>query len=375
MTKAPNDEPQSQSLSRTSASRRRTLSIILTRIIVPCWVLAGVIFKLSHATPTNLPPTIIQLGVKTMGIDAHWLLATLLVLELFAVAVMFFFTRWARPMAVFMLVAFCLILLAEIFQGNVTSCGCFGTLPIPPWVMLIIDGSLLAGVLLTWQRSEAVDNNAYLLAFVMACFVLVAGFTYIRILGVKSANQRVVTITEPNNETSDVSNPSQTDIENGNSIPTNQSTVTEIQLPSFYYIDDPNAWVGQSFRSIDLYKYMKEKPKDLDKGKRYVVFYRKTCDHCEELIYDHFYGEPVVPSTLVAFPEDSNGYATVGLWDMPCDGCELLELPVGPDWAIEPPLVIALNNGKIVCVSEAEESYEPQCLPWHVEAGLIEPPN
>jgi hypothetical protein len=185
MTKAPNDEPQSQSLSRTSASRRRTLSIILTRIIVPCWVLAGVIFKLSHATPTNLPPTIIQLGVKTMGIDAHWLLATLLVLELFAVAVMFFFTRWARPMAVFMLVAFCLILLAEIFQGNVTSCGCFGTLPIPPWVMLIIDGSLLAGVLLTWQRSEAVDSNAYLLAFVMACFVLVAGFTYIRILGVK----------------------------------------------------------------------------------------------------------------------------------------------------------------------------------------------
>ncbi len=374
MTNTPTNESQPG-----PRSRRKTLGIILTRIVIPCWVLAGVIFKLAHATPTNLPPTILDLGHKNLGIDAHWLLATLLVLELFAVAVMFFFARWARPMAVFMLVAFCIILLAEIFQGNVTTCGCFGTLPIPPWVMLIIDGSLLAAVLLTWQRREPIESNAYLLAVVAACFVLIAGFTYIRVLGVKASNQRMVETTSPvepqtTAQSSEVTDTNQSSSANNTSVAPNQPTTNLIQLPSFYSVDDPDAWVGKPFQSIDLYKYMTVKPKDLNKGKRYIVFYRKTCDHCEELIWDHFYGEPVAPTTLIAFPESADGFATAGVWDMPCDGCEMLELPVGPDWWIEPPMVIALNNGKVVCVSEAEESTEPQCLPWHVEAGLVDAP-
>lgn len=379
MPNAPLGESNSQAVEPSSGNTRWKIGIVLTRIVVPCWVLAGVIFKLAEATPTNLPPTILQVGLKGLGMDAHWLLATLLALELFAVAVMFFLSRWARPMAVFMLVAFCLILLAEVFQGNVTSCGCFGTLPIPPWVMLIIDGSLLAGVLLTWQRQERSDTSGYVLALAAAFFVLLTGFTYIRVLGVKKDNQRVVVV-EPTVAPGGSEGPTQNDLGTTSNPDPNSASAPEqgtntVQLPSFYYINDTDEWVGKPLSSIDLFKYMTKKPKDWNKGKRYLVFYRRTCDHCEELIYDHFYGEPHVPTTLVAFPEDTSGYATEGLWDMPCDGCEMLELPVGPDWAIEPPLVIALNNGRIVCASEAEESSEPQCLPWHVEAGFVDPPN
>src|SRR5690606_9218291 len=84
------------------------------------------------------------------GLDLDWLLATLISLEFMLVAVMVFIARLARPAAVFTLSVFCLVLLNELRIGNFTSCGCLGNVPMKPWQMLVIDGTLLAGVIACW---------------------------------------------------------------------------------------------------------------------------------------------------------------------------------------------------------------------------------
>ena len=49
---------------------------------------------------------------------------------------------------------------------------------------------------------------------------------------------------------------------------------------------------------------------------------------------------------------------------MPCEACERLELPLGCDWLVTPPVVIALEDGVVRCAKEAEEPDEPECLIW-----------
>lgn len=126
---------------------------VLTRIVVPLWVLAGATFKLVERSPENLPSQIWKTAAG-WHIDLFQLLAVLIALEIAIAAVMIFLPRLSRIAAIFMLGVFCLVLLNEMRVGNVTSCGCFGKIPMPPWVMLIIDGSLLLAVLGTGSRQN-----------------------------------------------------------------------------------------------------------------------------------------------------------------------------------------------------------------------------
>ena len=83
------------------------------------------------------------------------------------------------------------------------------------------------------------------------------------------------------------------------------------------------------------------------------------------LLEFHFgFGAPV-PTTLVAVPENQEGFATEGLLDNPCLDCRAAELPPGVNWIMTPPMVIALRDGEVVCVKEAEDSDAPECLPFH----------
>src|SRR5687767_13912390 len=119
---------------------------ILCRVVVPIWVLTGAIFKLYARTPGNLPSDIVN-SAKEYGVDLHVLLAVLISLEILAAAVMIFVPRLSRYAAIVMLSVFCLVLLNELRIGNFKSCGCLGDIPIKPWQMLIIDSTLLLGVI------------------------------------------------------------------------------------------------------------------------------------------------------------------------------------------------------------------------------------
>ncbi len=123
------------------------LGLALCRILVPGWVLLGAVIKLSEADPHTLPAKTILVLAGHMGIGLDVLLATLVALELMAVAVMLSLGRMARPMAIVVLSVFCLVMIGEMVNGNFISCGCLGRQSLPPGVMLAIDGVLLFGVM------------------------------------------------------------------------------------------------------------------------------------------------------------------------------------------------------------------------------------
>jgi len=130
-------------MARPNAAR---IGWVLSRVVVPMWVAAGAVVKLIELSPRTLPKETILNVADQWGLNLYYVLATLIAAELLAVVVMLMVSRLARPMALFTLSLFCLILIGELVQGNLANCGCFGDIPVPPWAMLIVDGLLLLGV-------------------------------------------------------------------------------------------------------------------------------------------------------------------------------------------------------------------------------------
>ena len=129
------------------------IGFALVRIIVPLWIATGALFKMTEADPRLLPGTIRDLATMA-GISAEGLfplLAVLISLECFAIAVMVFLPKLARAMAIFMLVSFCAILISEMMQGA-SSCGCLGGYSPAPWQMFAVDAVMLVAVLIFPSR-------------------------------------------------------------------------------------------------------------------------------------------------------------------------------------------------------------------------------
>jgi len=129
-----------------AAPLTHTLSIILSRIVTPAWLLTGALFKLYFDMPRALPMTIWK-PAHAWGIDLQILLHVIVGIELLMVGVMVLSSRWARPLAIFILTLFSLILIGEILLDN-DSCGCLGKIHTPPLLILIIDGIILLGEIL-----------------------------------------------------------------------------------------------------------------------------------------------------------------------------------------------------------------------------------
>ncbi|MCH7847709.1 MAG: hypothetical protein IIB53_05035, partial [Planctomycetes bacterium] len=158
-----------------AGSVRGKIGMVLCRIVVPAWVLTGAIFKLLSGTPATLP-TIFQDLAKDMGVPMDPLLYTLIALELFAIGVMLFVGRFARLMAGFMLGSFCLILIGEMIN-NAASCGCFGgKIDIKPWQMLVVDGTLLLGVICLAAKRPKTKTTGMTAPAVMGLVLLMLGF-------------------------------------------------------------------------------------------------------------------------------------------------------------------------------------------------------
>jgi len=315
------------------------IGLILVRFLVPFWVLAGAAAKLAERSPKLLPEHL--RGVLTdIGLDLHIALSIFLTIEFAAIAVMVLLPRLARITGIFMLGVFCLVLLYEIVNGNVTSCGCLGSVSPPPWLMLAIDLTLLVLVAALPVRPLrlAGDRAAWGLVTLLAVVLGIVSFT--RVLGGATGVQIVI---DP---------------------AADGAAATTTQLPAYYALDTTD-WPGQPAEDIDLLSWVPGLSDSIQNGQHYVIFYSRTCDHCYELLLEHFSYDPPAPTTLVAIPESVDGFITDGGIENPCIDCTELELPVGVDWLMTPPVVIAIENGVIWCAQEAEDGMVPQCLPWH----------
>jgi hypothetical protein len=324
----------------SGTGRAAWIGLVLVRFIVPLWVLAGAATKLAERSPKLLPEHLREL-LTGVGLDLHIALSIFLTIEFAAVAVMVLLPRLARITAVFMLGVFCLVLLYEIFNGNLTTCGCLGSISPPPWLMLSVDLVLLVLVVALPVRPLrlAGDRMAWGLVSLLAVVLGVVSFT--RVFGGATGVQIVI-------------NPTAGDGAAGRTT----------QLPAYYSLDTSD-WPGQRARDIDLISWIPGLPDSIDDGQQYLIFYSRTCEHCYELLLEHFSFDPPAPTTLVAVPESTDGFITDGALENPCIDCAELDLPVGVDWLMTPPVVIAIENGVIRCAQEAEDGMMPQCLPWH----------
>ncbi len=295
---------------------------ILVRLVVPAWICVGAVFKVVGSTPKSLPRSVLDMG-EAVGFSDHFLLlAVLIAIEFIFVGIMLFVGSLARLAAVFMLGVFCLILIIEMINGA-ESCGCLGQHSLPPQVMFAIDFALLLGVVIFKPRSFTKSAIGPILATIFT--IATAGTTFGVVLSHRT---------------------------------------TDAGLPASWYPRDLATWDGRNIDDIDLFSMVKQWPHDLHNGPQYVIFYGRTCDHCEDLLYEFFSTGVPVPTTLVAIPESKEGFSSADAFESPCYDCAETQLPIGVDWIISTPLVVAIDDGIVRCAKENEEYEDPTCLIW-----------
>jgi hypothetical protein len=335
-------------------SKRAVIGIALCRVIVPLWVLAGAVFKLYERTPSNLPSGIVSTA-KGAGVDLETLMRLLIGLEFFAVGVMVLLPRFARAMAIFMLSCFVVIILWELAR-QATKCGCFGSLPVKPWHMLLVDGTLLAGVIIFNSRAKKTATTdaaprrspAPAIAAMAALLTLGLAISF----AVPNPPPKVQPVIDQIGSTALPDDPSTT----GVTPPTDPAINPRPQpLPNSWYTRDMESWVGKPWRELEIFQLMPRWPKDMDTGKRYVVFYSRTCEHCQAM-FQHDLVIPLdAPVTAVEIPQSRDVVTAPDAWPMPSLAhVELLTLPLGCSWIITPPLAVTVVDGKVTCANEGD---------------------
>ena len=311
------------------------LGALLVRLFVPAWIIFGAYSKLQGATPKSLPRSILDAG-GVIGFQDHYLLLAILVaIEFVFIGFMLFSPKLARVTAISILSIFLVVLAVEMFAyGNYESCGCFGEKSLAPTTMFAIDFALLLGIVIFKPRTSkcALNKNSRSVILITIFVIATWAYTFSSIMSKKP-------------DTSNAGNNSQT------------------SLPSSWYPKNISSWIGKSVDNIELFSWVTKWPHDIHDGKQYIIFYSLTCDHCEALLYSHF-EFPTTPTTLVAIPESTEGFNRDGAFENPCFDCYKTELPVGPDWIVGTPLVVAIENGIVKCATENEDYEAPTCLMW-----------
>jgi hypothetical protein len=365
--------------SRTTAA----LGVLFNRLLIPGWLLTGALFKLYYRDPQSLPESIWK-PAHEMGIDLDLLLRGIIGVEFLIAGIMFFSARFARPVAIMLMSLFCLILLWELRVGA-ASCGCLGKVVMPPWLMLAIDVPLLLGAIVFKpprpQPRESGDQGGGLRPWpaVVALAVLIVSFG--AAFGVP--NEQVAIQDGPQQPEADppvrpvdpgeqddgptfVDEPANDDgqAETPSSTPTHTPPPRNVQPPS-YYVLEPTKWVGEHWYDLEIARYVKSQPSDIESGRRYILFYNPTCDHCYDVLRAHFVGTLPAPTTVIAIPEYKTHFEKQGVYPMPCSECEKIELKLGSNWITSPPVLVALEDGIVRCAEEVQDIAMPECLIWH----------
>ncbi len=386
--------------SSSSASAVRTGSLfgtIMCRGIVPAWLFTGALVKLLDGTPALLPKPV--RGIYTwmanlygMGAEADLTrffdiaLRGTISMEFTLAAAMILLPKFSRALAALVLMLFVGILTSVVISGD-ASCGCFGSKGPPPIVVLIIDATLLACVLLFKPRiptTQAKRTGALAGAWVATSAFAVA-ITFGLPLPASITATASTTIPAPSTTTatSATNTSAATPTIPAPTTPANTSAAAPIlkQLPEQtpatatssapssawpkppaqlqpYYMPQVEQWVGKPLRSQPLAALIQQPlPANLEQGRWIVMFYRKDCDHCHEVLEKHFMMKLPAPTLLVSIP-DTNPASEL---PNPCSECIETSFIKGPEYVVGTPILLSIENGivKRVCIdSENRESLE-----------------
>ena len=312
-----------------------TIAVALARVVVPLWLGIGAVLKLMDLSPAHLPAAMIK-WCGGLGIDLMFVLRFTIAAELIVAGVMVLLPPLARWIGIAMLVTFVPVLIGDLALGA-SSCGCFGAVKVSPWVTLVTDVTFLFGLLVLGRREPRLALTPNLPT------------SKVMVAGVWSLLSVVVALGLPAPASA---------VDGGSA---GAGSVNVPGLPEDgYYMPQYEDWVGRPFHELDLASWASNLPDDLDFGTQYIIFYRKDCEHCHELMELHFSGALEYPTTAIAVPE-RDGFPAENLQPFNCPECRLAELPAGVDWFLQTPVLVRLADGVVECAAEVE-AITPECL-------------
>jgi hypothetical protein len=312
-----------------------TLALALARVVVPAWLAAGAVLKLIDLSPSHLPAALIQ-WVGGNGIDLMFVLRFSIAVELIVAGVMVLLPPLARWIGVAMLTAFAPILVGDLVLGA-SSCGCFGALEVNPWITLVTDVTFLLGLLVLGRREPRLALTPNL----PTSRVLIAGaFSVVSVAAAFGLSPPGASVDRKS-------------VEHGGG--------SALPLPADgYYMPMYDSWIGRPFLELDLASWVKNLPDTLGNGSQYIIFYRKDCEHCHQLMELYFSGSLSESTTAIAVPE-RYGFPSENLQPFDCPECRRAELPSGIDWFLQTPVLVRLADGVVECAAEVD-AMAPECL-------------
>ena len=326
-------------LQETNRGPGGTVAVFLTRFVVPLWLFTGAVLKLMDMSPTHLPAAIIK-WAGGIGFDLAFVVRFTVAVELIVAAVMVLLLPIARWTGIAMLGAFIPVLVGDIALGA-SSCGCFGALQVNPWITMVMDVTFFLGILILGRREPRLALTATLPTW----NVVAAGLWSIASVAL-AFGIAMGTADEPGV------------VGDGDS-----DSAGSVALPADgFYLPQYDAWIGQPFRDLEIASWIVGLPEDIDTGQQFVIFYRKDCEHCHELMEVFFSGSLEFPTTAVAVPE-RDGYPTENVQPFSCTECRRAELPAGVDWFLQTPVLVRLMDGFVECAAEVDSS-APDCIGW-----------
>jgi hypothetical protein len=314
-----------------------SIAVVMARGLVPLWLLTGAVLKLMDMSPAHLPAAMIK-WCGALGLDLMFVLRFTIAAELIVAGVMVLLPPLARWVGIAMLTIFVPVLIGDLMLGA-SSCGCFGAVKVSPWITLVTDVTFLLGILILGRREPRLALTPNL----QTSRVMVAGAWSLLSVAVAfglSAPAPAV---------------------NGGS-----PAVGSVGVPALpadgYYMPQYQDWIGRQFEELEVAAWTSNLPDDIGFGLQYVIFYRKDCEHCHELMELHFSGSLEQPTTAIAVPE-RDGFPTENLQSFNCPECRVSELPPGIDWFFQTPVLVRLADGVVECAAEVETT-APECLVW-----------
>ena len=310
------------------------IGVALARVVVPLYFGLGGVLKIIDASPTHLPAALIK-WAGAGGVDLLYLLRLSIAGELAVAGLMILVPRLARPIGLFLLGLFLPILIGDLMLGA-SSCGCFGAVLISPWLSLVIDVGLFTGLWYFGGKAPSlrVAKTIPTLPLVMAGLWVVLSFMVGFAVGGTA---------------------------NGNSMVDENGVATVAELPpDGFYLPQYDSWIGLQWSDLDVSAWVEGSVPGQLEGIEYVLFYRKDCEHCHELMEAWFSGPLFAATVAVAVP-DKSGFPSENLQPFSCPECALGELPAGIDWFFQTPVLVRLEDGVIQCAAEVIAD-DPQCL-------------
>lgn len=355
---------------------RTAIGSAVCRVIVPAWLLAGASFKLAQLDPKLLPPVVlstVQSMDGTAGLTGSaWMdlaLRLIIVAEFIIAAIMICVPRLSRPVAVALLAFFCAILLstilpayrkggfAEVLAGG---CGCFGAAGPNPLYMLLIDGSMLVAALLFPVSARGqVPSLAKGAVPALALSIVGAGLAF------GMPKPEVVIVEEPAADAQGGSAAgAQSAQGQGGAGAASAGAGTPAGASHWpgrpekiesYYLAEFDTWIGKRLDAQPIMQLLATAPPEtIQRGRWQVVIFRADCDHCHELMSEHFSGELEVPVLAIEVPDTDPAAALPN----PCERCSVVRLLKGPSWVFTTPVLLTVQDGVVTCVATDYENPE-----------------